>query len=158
LLDQKKLQIVALVANFFSSAFFSIYDDCFSATRVPGHFNMESNKDDVSAGKRTVILVMYTAVVGLVTAGAILYAFGPACSAKGHAVARLGLWPVADSSIYIAILPLVIAINLAITSPALLVLQPLRLRWVLCTEKVVKNAVPALPWYDWHPSLMIVGS
>ncbi|KAN0102356.1 hypothetical protein V8E52_012028 [Russula decolorans] len=92
----------------------------------------------VSAGQRIVIKTMFymivcVAVIGLVTAGAILYAFG--ALSEGTRRSKT----VADGSIYIAILLLAIVINVAITSPALLMLQPLRLRRVLRAEKAAKT-------------------
>jgi hypothetical protein len=92
----------------------------------------------VAAGQRIVIKVMFymivcVAVIGLITAGAILYAFG--ALSEGTRRSKT----VADGSIYIAILLLAIVINVAITSPALLMLQPLRLRRVLNAEKAAKT-------------------
>jgi hypothetical protein len=92
----------------------------------------------ISAGQRIVIKAMFymvvsIAVIGLVTAGALLYAFG----ALSQGVRRSET--VADGSIYIGILLLAIVINIAMTSPALLMLQPLRLRRVLSAEKAAKT-------------------
>ena len=92
----------------------------------------------ISAGQRIVMKAMFymvvsVSVIGLVVAGAILYAFG----ALSQGVRRSET--VADGSIYIAILLLAIVINVAITSPALLVLQPLRLRRVLNAERAAKT-------------------
>jgi len=92
----------------------------------------------ISAGQRIVIKAMFymvvsIAVIGLVTAGALLYAFG----ALSQGARRNKT--VADGSIYIAILPLAIVLNVAITSPALLMLQPLRSRRVLSAEKAAKT-------------------
>ena len=78
-------------------------------------------------------MVVSIAVIGLVTAGALLYAFG----ALSQGVRRSET--VADGSIYIGILLLAIVINIAMTSPALLMLQPLRLRRVLSAEKAAKT-------------------
>jgi hypothetical protein len=92
----------------------------------------------VSAGQRIVIKAMFymivaISVIGLVAAGALLYAFG--ALSEGTRVSET----VADGSIYIAILLLAIVINVAITSPALLMLQPLRLRRILSAERVAKT-------------------
>lgn len=92
----------------------------------------------VSAGQRIVIkalfyVVVCVPVIGLVTAGAILYAFNALSEGKRRSET------VADGSLYIAILLLAIVINVAITSPALLMLQPLRLRQVLSAEKAAKT-------------------
>lgn len=92
----------------------------------------------VSAGQRIVIKTMFymivcVAVIGLITAGAILYALG--ALSQGTRRSKT----VADGSIYIAILLLAIVINVAIASPALLMLQPLRLRRVLNAEKAAKT-------------------
>jgi hypothetical protein len=92
----------------------------------------------ISAGQRIVIKAMFymivsIAVIGLITAGALLYAFG----ALSQGVRRSET--VADGSIYIGILLLAIVINIAMTSPALLMLQPLRLRRVLSAEKAAKT-------------------
>jgi hypothetical protein len=92
----------------------------------------------VSAGQRIVIKAMFyiivcVAVIGLITAGAILYAFG--ALSEGTRRSKT----VADGSIYIAILLLAIVINVALTSPALLMLQPMRLRRVLSAEKAAKT-------------------
>jgi hypothetical protein len=92
----------------------------------------------VSAGQRIVIKAMFyiivcVAVIGLITAGAILYAFG--ALSEGTRRSKT----VADGSIYIAILLLAIVINVALTSPALLMLQPLRLRRVLSAEKAAQT-------------------
>ena len=78
-------------------------------------------------------IVVCVAVIGLVTAGAILYAFGALSEGKRRSET------VADGSIYIAILAVAIVIVVAITSPALLMLQPLRLRQVLNAEKAAKT-------------------
>jgi hypothetical protein len=78
-------------------------------------------------------MVVSVSVIGLVTAGALLYAFG----ALSQGVRRSET--VADGSIYIAILLLAIVINVAITSPALLILQPFQLRRVLGSEKAAKT-------------------
>ena len=92
----------------------------------------------VSAGQRIVIKAMFymivaISVIGLVVAGALLYAFGALSQGtrRGETVA--------DGTIYIAILLLAIVINVAIISPALLLLQPLRLRRVLSAEKAAKS-------------------
>lgn len=92
----------------------------------------------VSAGQRIVIkalfyVVVCVPVIGLVTAGAILYAFNALSEGKRRSET------VADGTIYIAILLLAIVINVAITSPALLMLQPLRLRQVLSAERAAKT-------------------
>jgi hypothetical protein len=92
----------------------------------------------VSAGQRIIIKAMFymivcVALIGLVTAGAILYAFDALSEGKRRSET------VADGSIYIAILLLAIVINVALTSPALLMLQPLRLRRVLSAEKAAKT-------------------
>jgi calcium permeable stress-gated cation channel len=92
----------------------------------------------VSAGQRLVMKAMFyvlvsISVIGLVTAGALLYAFG----AFSQGIRRSET--VADGSIYIAILLLAIVINVAITSPALLILQPLQLRRVMSSEKTAKT-------------------
>jgi calcium permeable stress-gated cation channel len=92
----------------------------------------------ISAGQRIVMKAMFymvvsVSVIGLVVAGALLYAFG----ALSQGVRRSET--IADGSIYIAILLLAIVVNLAITSPALLVLQPLQLRRVLNAEKAAKT-------------------
>jgi len=92
----------------------------------------------VSAGQRIVMramfyMVVFVAGIGLVAAGAFLYAFGAFSQGtrRGESVA--------DGSIYIAILLLAIVINVAITSPALLLLQPSRLRRVLRAERAAKS-------------------
>ena len=92
----------------------------------------------VSAGQRIVIKAMFymivcVAAIGLITAGAILYAFG--ALSEGTRRSKT----VADGSIYIAILLLAIVINVTLTSPALLMLQPLRLRRILSAEKTAKT-------------------
>ncbi|KAH9178520.1 hypothetical protein EDB89DRAFT_1926998 [Lactarius sanguifluus] len=96
----------------------------------------------VSAGQRVIIKAMFyvivcVAVIGLVAAGALLYAFG--ALSRGTRVSKT----VADGSIYIAILALAIIINVAIASPALLMLQPLHLRRVLRAEKTARTPSPA---------------
>lgn len=78
-------------------------------------------------------IIVFVAVIGLVTAGAILYAFG----ALSEGIRRSKT--VADGSVYIGILAVAIVINVAITSPALLMLQPLQLRQVLSAEKAAKT-------------------
>ena len=78
-------------------------------------------------------LVVGVAVVGLVVAGALLYAFG--ALSRGTRVSKT----VADGSIYIAILVIAILINIAIASPALLMLQPLHLRQVLRAERTART-------------------
>ena len=92
----------------------------------------------ISAGQRIIIKAMFylvvgVAVIGLVVAGALLYAFG--ALSFGTRVSKT----VADGSIYIAILVLAILINIAIASPALLLLQPLHLRHVLRAEKTART-------------------
>ncbi|KAI0003860.1 hypothetical protein BJV74DRAFT_812109 [Russula compacta] len=92
----------------------------------------------ISAGQRIVIKAMFymivaVAVIGLVTAGALLFAFD--ALSRGQRISET----VADGSTYIAILLLAIVIIIAITSPALLILQPLRLRWVLRAEMAAKT-------------------
>ena len=92
----------------------------------------------VSAGQRIVIKAMFymivaISVIGLVVAGALLYAFGALSQGTRRSET------VADGTIYIAILLLAIVINVAIISPALLLLQPLRLRRVLSAEKAAKS-------------------
>ena len=92
----------------------------------------------ISAGQLVVIKAMFylivcVAVVGLIVAGALLFAFGALSS--GTRVSKT----VADGSIYIAILVLAILINIAITSPALLLLQPLHLRHVLRSERTART-------------------
>ena len=92
----------------------------------------------VSAGQRIVIkalfyIIVFVAVIGLVTAGAILYSFG----ALSEGIRRSKT--VADGSVYIGILAVAIVINVAITSPALLMLQPLHLRRVLSAEMAAKT-------------------
>ena len=92
----------------------------------------------VSAGQRIVIKAMFymivcVAVIGLITASVILYAFG--ALSEGTRRSKT----VADGSIYIAILLLAIVINVAPTSSALLMLQPLRLRRILSAEKATKT-------------------
>ncbi|KAI9444620.1 hypothetical protein H4582DRAFT_2108489 [Lactarius indigo] len=92
----------------------------------------------ISAGQRVVIKAMFyvivcVAVIGLVAAGALLYAFG--ALSRGTRVSKT----VADGSIYIAILALAIVINIAIASPALLMLQPLHLRHVLRAERTART-------------------
>lgn len=92
----------------------------------------------ISAGQRVVIKAMFymvvcVAVIGLVAAGALLYAFG--ALSLGTRASKT----VADGSIYIAILVLAIIINIAIASPALLILQPLRLRQVLRAERTART-------------------
>jgi hypothetical protein len=92
----------------------------------------------ISAGQRIVIKAMFymivaISVIGLVAAGAILYAFGALSEGTRRSES------VADGSIYISILLLAIIINVAVTSPALLMLQPLRLRRVLNAEKAAKT-------------------
>ncbi|KAH8992407.1 hypothetical protein EDB92DRAFT_1857796 [Lactarius akahatsu] len=92
----------------------------------------------ISAGQRVIIKAMFyvivcVAVIGLVAAGALLYAFG--ALSRGTRVSKT----VADGSIYIAILALAIIINVAIASPALLMLQPLHLRRVLRAEKSART-------------------
>ena len=94
--------------------------------------------NSISAGRRIVMKAMFymlvsVSVIGLVVAGALLYAFG----ALSQGVRRSET--VADGSIYNAILLVAIVINVAITSPTLLVLQPLRLRRVLNAEKAAKT-------------------
>ena len=92
----------------------------------------------ISAGQRVVIKAMFylivgVAVIGLVVAGALLYAFG--ALSIGTRVSKT----VADGSIYITILVLAIIINIAIASPALLLLQPLHLRHVLRAERTART-------------------
>ncbi|KAI0299794.1 hypothetical protein BC826DRAFT_1090413 [Russula brevipes] len=92
----------------------------------------------VAAGQRIVIkamfyMIVFIAVIGLVAAGALLYAFD--ALSRGTRVSKT----VADGSVNIAILLLAIVINIAITSPALLMLQPLRLRRILHAERVAKT-------------------
>jgi hypothetical protein len=92
----------------------------------------------VAAGQRIVIkamfyMIVFIAVIGLVAAGALLYAFD--ALSRGARVSET----VADGSVNIAILLLAIVINIAITSPALLMLQPLRLRRILHAERVAKT-------------------
>jgi hypothetical protein len=92
----------------------------------------------VSAGQRIVIkamfyILIFIGVIGLVTAGALLYAFG--ALSEGIRVSET----VADGSIYIAILLVAIVIIVSIISPALLMLQPLQLRRVLSAEKAAKT-------------------
>ena len=78
-------------------------------------------------------MIVAISVIGLVVAGALLYAFGALSQGTRRSET------VADGAIYIAILLLAIIINVAITSPALLILQPLRLRHVLSAEKAAKT-------------------
>ena len=78
-------------------------------------------------------MIVAIAVIGLVVAGALLYAFGALSEGTRRSET------VADGSIYIAILLLAIVINVAITSPALIILQPLWLRQVLSAEKAAKT-------------------
>ena len=78
-------------------------------------------------------VVVCVAVIGLVAAGALLYAFD--ALSRGIRVSKT----VADGSIYITILVLAILINIAIASPALLMLQPFRLRQVLRAEWTAKT-------------------
>ena len=92
----------------------------------------------ISAGQLVVIKAMFylivcVAVLGLIVAGALLFAFG--ALSDGTRVSKT----VADGSIYIAILVLAILINIAITSPALLMLQPLHLRHVLRAERTART-------------------
>jgi hypothetical protein len=92
----------------------------------------------ISAGQLIVIKAMFylivgVAVIGLIVAGALLYAFS--ALSNGTRVSKT----VADGSIYIAILVLAILINIAIVSPALLMLQPLHLRQVLRAEKTART-------------------
>ncbi|KAI9511899.1 hypothetical protein F5148DRAFT_974431 [Russula earlei] len=92
----------------------------------------------VSAGQHTVMramfyMVVFVTLIGFVAAGALLYSFGALSQGTR------GSETVADGSIYIATLLLAIVINVAITSPALLLLQPLRLRRVLREERAAKT-------------------
>ncbi|KAI0319045.1 hypothetical protein OF83DRAFT_1170563 [Amylostereum chailletii] len=88
----------------------------------------------VSGGQLLVVKTMFyllgaVAIVWLIAAGAILYAFDALSIESGRPQA------IADGSIYISILVLAILINIAIISPALLLLQPFRLRRVLRAER-----------------------
>jgi hypothetical protein len=92
----------------------------------------------ISAGQRIVIKAMFyvvicVGVIGLATSGALLYAFG--ALSRGTRVSET----VADGYAYITILVLAIIIILSATYPALLVLQPLRLRRVLRAERAAKT-------------------
>ena len=92
----------------------------------------------ISAGQRLIIKAMFyvivcVAVIGLVAAGALLFAFG--ALSRGTRASKT----VADGSIYIAILALAIIINVAIASPALLMLQPLHLRHVLRAQRTART-------------------
>ena len=78
-------------------------------------------------------VVVFVAVIGLVAAGALLFAFG--ALSRGTRTSKT----VADGSIYIAILVLAIIINIAIVSPGLLMLQPLHLRKVLRAERTART-------------------
>lgn len=88
----------------------------------------------VSAGQLLVLKTMFylvtaIAAVWLIAAGALLYAFG-ALSTDTRRTQTL-----ADGSIYISVLILAIIINVAIAAPALLLLQPFRLRRVLRAQR-----------------------
>ncbi|KAI0275250.1 hypothetical protein BC834DRAFT_815275 [Gloeopeniophorella convolvens] len=92
----------------------------------------------ISAGQLLVIKAMFymlvaVAVIGLITAGAILYAFG----ALSQGVRRTKT--IADGSVYISIVVLAIVVNMAVAAPALLMLQPLRLRRVLRALKAAST-------------------
>jgi calcium permeable stress-gated cation channel len=92
----------------------------------------------ISSGQRIVIkamfyVVTFVAVIGLATAGALLYAFG--ALSQGTRMSET----VADGYVYITVLVLAVIIVVLATSPALLVLQPLRLRRVLRAERVAKT-------------------
>jgi hypothetical protein len=92
----------------------------------------------ISAGQRIVIKAMFytilcAGVIGLTTAGALLYAFGSLSQGTRRSKT------VADGYIYITVLVLTIIVIISATSPALLVLQPLRLRRVLRAEKAAKT-------------------
>lgn len=78
-------------------------------------------------------LIVAISVIGLVAAGALLYAFGALSEGTRRSES------VADGSLYIAILLLAIVVNVAVTSPALLMLQPLRLRRILSAERAAKT-------------------
>ncbi|KAI0308375.1 hypothetical protein B0F90DRAFT_1807574 [Multifurca ochricompacta] len=92
----------------------------------------------ISAGQLVVIKAMFyvivgIAVIGLIAAGALLYAFG--ALSRGERISET----IADGSIYIAVLVLAIIVNIAVTSPALLILQPLRLRQVMRAERAART-------------------
>lgn len=78
-------------------------------------------------------MIVAVPVIGLVSAGALLFAFD--AMSRGQRSSET----IADGSTYIAILLLAIVIIIAITSPALLILQPLRLRSVLRAEIAAKT-------------------
>ena len=78
-------------------------------------------------------VVVCVAVIGLIAAGALLFAFG--ALSRGTRASKT----VADGSIFIAILVIAIIINVAIASPALLLLQPFHLRHVLRAEKTART-------------------
>lgn len=79
--------------------------------------------------KTAFYLLTFIAAIWLTAAGAILYAFGALSTNTSRAKT------ISDGAIYISVLLLAIVINVAIISPALLMLQPLRLRRVLRNEK-----------------------
>jgi calcium permeable stress-gated cation channel len=88
----------------------------------------------VSAGQRIVIeamfyLVVCVAVIGLSTAGALLYAFGALSQGTRRSET------VADGYVYITVFVLAIIVIVSATFPALLLLQPFRLRHVLRAER-----------------------
>ena len=79
--------------------------------------------------KTAFYLLTFIAAIWLTAVGAILYAFGALSTNTSRAKT------ISDGAIYIPVLLLAIVINVAIISPALLMLQPLRLRRVLRNEK-----------------------
>ncbi|KAI0066505.1 hypothetical protein BV25DRAFT_1820469 [Artomyces pyxidatus] len=88
----------------------------------------------VAAGQLLVMkavfyIVIAVGAVWLVVSGAILFAFGSLSRNSQRTTT------IADGSIYISVLVLAIVINLALIAPALLMLQPFRLRHVLRAEK-----------------------
>ncbi|KII94048.1 hypothetical protein PLICRDRAFT_101453 [Plicaturopsis crispa FD-325 SS-3] len=91
----------------------------------------------ISAGqllvfKTTFFILTIIAAIWLITVGALIFSLQAFSSGSGETST------VANGSIYISALALVIVVNVAIIYPALLMLQPFRLRRVLKAEK---NAV-----------------